>query len=340
MHKVSIDALQPGMVIIAISQQQGPVAIKKSGLVTSVDMVNGLREMGVTEVEIDPEQTVEIDGAPVLSPNHKLVSRQHHVQHTQSEQFNRSLFLPSIADIPSQWQEAWNETKFYALRIGSGLLVGAALAVVSQFILRGDWPNRALPITQEAEQAESQLSALSDSAQGTDEKTAVPAQTTGEQTGGPVASASETNEESPIVSSPPAETATQSEVQSSAAEQQAQGNDMADEVDPELLARFNEAVKAVSDEPADNTVPTAPAANTVPRVDQLPAWILTALPRMQFSTHMYASDPEGRWVRVNGVELHEGEWLTDKLQLLEITPQKVIMSYQGNRFSLNALTDW
>ncbi|MFC7001048.1 DUF3391 domain-containing protein [Pseudobowmanella zhangzhouensis] len=203
MHKVSIDALQPGMVIIAISQQQGPVAIKKSGLVTSVDMVNGLREMGVTEVEIDPEQTVEIDGAPVLSPNHKLVSRQHHVQHTQSEQFNRSLFLPSIADIPSQWQEAWNETKFYALRIGSGLLVGAALAVVSQFILRGDWPNRALPITQEAEQAESQLSALSDSAQGTDEKTAVPAQTTGEQTGGPVASASETNEESPIVSSPP-----------------------------------------------------------------------------------------------------------------------------------------
>ncbi len=57
---VAIENLMPGMVIVQITKQNGPVKIRKSGLVTSDAMVQGLSEMGVQEVEIDPEQTVEI----------------------------------------------------------------------------------------------------------------------------------------------------------------------------------------------------------------------------------------------------------------------------------------
>ena len=52
---VAIENLVPGMVIVQITKQNGPVKIRKSGLVTSDAMVQGLSEMGVQEVEIDPE---------------------------------------------------------------------------------------------------------------------------------------------------------------------------------------------------------------------------------------------------------------------------------------------
>ena len=57
---VAIENLQPGMVIVQITKQNGPVKIRKSGLVSSDAMVQGLSEMGVQELEIDPEQTVEV----------------------------------------------------------------------------------------------------------------------------------------------------------------------------------------------------------------------------------------------------------------------------------------
>ena len=44
---VAIDHLKPGMVIVQITKQNGPVKIRKSGLVTSDAMVQGLSEMGV-----------------------------------------------------------------------------------------------------------------------------------------------------------------------------------------------------------------------------------------------------------------------------------------------------
>ena len=54
---LDIQALQPGMVIVRVIAQNGPVKIKKSGLVTSKDMVQGLIEMGILQVEIDTDQT-------------------------------------------------------------------------------------------------------------------------------------------------------------------------------------------------------------------------------------------------------------------------------------------
>ena len=69
--------LQPGMVIVQITKQNGPVKIRKSGLVSSDAMVQGLSEMGVQELEIDPEQTVEV--AP-LTPTSTPTSTHHRTQ--------------------------------------------------------------------------------------------------------------------------------------------------------------------------------------------------------------------------------------------------------------------
>ena len=48
---LDIQDLLPGMVIIRVVKQNGPIKIKKSGLVTSLDMVQGLIEMGIQQVE-------------------------------------------------------------------------------------------------------------------------------------------------------------------------------------------------------------------------------------------------------------------------------------------------
>ena len=105
---VSVQDLKPGMVIVQITQQNGPVKIRKSGLVTSSEMVQGLAEMGVLEVEVDPAQAVEIEAPEAaISPTKQLLMNQSKsaqgVDTAISEQFNRSLFLPSVQGIPSVW---------------------------------------------------------------------------------------------------------------------------------------------------------------------------------------------------------------------------------------------
>ncbi|MGB2426788.1 MAG: general secretion pathway protein GspB, partial [Alteromonas sp.] len=78
----------------------------------------------------------------------------------------------------------------------------------------------------------------------------------------------------------------------------------------------------------------------IPRVDQLPARLLTQLPAMEFSAHMYASTRNNRWVRVNGQQLYEGEWISDEVQLVNIEPQRVVLSFRDELFTMAALTDW
>ena len=143
---ISIEQLQPGMVILRVSQQNGPVTIQKSGLVSSPEMVQGLIEMGVQQVEIDPSQTVQIaPSGHVISdasqqtpappsrtaqlsrkstPTQALMrgqfdSKVDSSNNAISEQFSRSLLLPSAQNLPSIW-------KYYAKPIGivTLLLVG------------------------------------------------------------------------------------------------------------------------------------------------------------------------------------------------------------------------
>lgn len=80
--------------------------------------------------------------------------------------------------------------------------------------------------------------------------------------------------------------------------------------------------------------------NDVQRIDQLPPAVLTQMPSMSFSAHMYASNPQDRWVRVNSRRLGEGDYIADDLMILRIDAEKVLLRFRDNDFSMNALSDW
>jgi general secretion pathway protein B len=94
-------------------------------------------------------------------------------------------------------------------------------------------------------------------------------------------------------------------------------------------------------EPAPrSTLSDEQARQNVVRIDQLPASILGQIPAMSFSAHMYASNPQDRWVRVNGRRLSEGDLIAENLSIVEIAPENIVLAFKGSTFTMNALSDW
>ena len=410
---LSISDLKPGMVIVRITQQNGPVKIRKSGLVSSDAMVEGLAEMGVQEIEIDPDQTVEIAPAAIAGVGHRtqtqaLLRGQHDTSakfdKTLSDQFNRSLFLPTVQGLPSMWKVYGKELATYSAIVAGGLCLGFLIAT------RGEWwPTVTASVvesirpeasnttgiskqgSQALAQAPSQLPAPvngQDSEQGAGQTSApettplivpnaseqvsttsdnLPSENIASQDDGSdrIAQASNTN---PNSQSLPSQARTGSQARTkdqtrsgnqndaddtfdlAAAEEEgrvlnSQGNqgDNKIEVSPELLARFNQAVAALDTQAENNDFEPetkVTVRDNIQRVDQLPVRLLTRLPSMNFSAHMYASRPDDRWVRVNGIQMSEGDWIDDKVQIVNIEAQQVVLGFEEELFTMAALTDW
>ncbi|MBR9790014.1 MAG: general secretion pathway protein GspB [Vibrionaceae bacterium] len=64
------------------------------------------------------------------------------------------------------------------------------------------------------------------------------------------------------------------------------------------------------------------------------------LPALNLQTHMYASDAQRRWVKINNVEYHQGDVVDDQVTLKEIQPQAVIVEFQGEQIRIPALYEW
>jgi general secretion pathway protein B len=58
------------------------------------------------------------------------------------------------------------------------------------------------------------------------------------------------------------------------------------------------------------------------------------LPALRVDLHVYAAKPEERFVLINMHRLHEGETLPDGVRVESITPEGVVVSYQGAKFIL------
>jgi general secretion pathway protein B len=413
---VAIENVKPGMVIVQILKQNGPVKIRKSGLVTSDAMVQGLSEMGVQEVEIDPDQTVEIAPAVHHRTQTQALLRGEHdttakFDKSLNEQFNRSLFLPTVEGLPSAWKLYTKQATLFAVVIIVGLGIGFCAATIERW-----WPivtshtaklesspaaetknsttdnenNEGTPSLHAAQNKEelkqasvkgvSESDTTSQTTQGNvgqnnsqgdsaGSQPISPSGTSGSvgQTGGASSQADGLNAE---VQQPLASLEAQSESESergsvdangkeAAQSQPALGGDTAQEyegkvlnedtsnsdvsVSPELMARFNAAVEALDTKAQDNERPdenVLTVKDDIPRVDQLPVRLLTRLPTMNFSAHMYASRTADRWVRVNGRQLGEGDWIADKVQIINIEAQRVVLSFEDELFTMAALTDW
>jgi len=112
-----------------------------------------------------------------------------------------------------------------------------------------------------------------------------------------------------------------------------------DGVSDEFLARFQSAIDETADEQKTEDQSAKQLSQPVPTLTNMPTWVQKAVPSLEFDMHIYASDGEG-WVRVNGRDRYEGDKISEGLFLDKILPQKVELNYQGERFSLPALSSW
>lgn len=126
-------------------------------------------------------------------------------------------------------------------------------------------------------------------------------------------------------------------------------------VSSDLLARFQAAIDETSTENTsssqskDARVDNNPNTYDLPinsneevafkSLTQMPQQLQDALPSLHFEQHIYASDGQG-WVNVNGRDRYEGDYIGESLIVEKILPQQVILSFQGKKFSLPALTNW
>ena len=128
-----------------------------------------------------------------------------------------------------------------------------------------------------------------------------------------------------------------------------------DPISLDLLNRVNQAAAQIdgsddltsvdssnfqNNEGTQSAVSPQTSYKDLPRIDQLSIALQTEIPSMSFSAHLYSSQVENRWVRVNGRRLMEGDYIAEGLQLVNIEPQTVILGFKGEVFTMNALTDW
>jgi len=114
-----------------------------------------------------------------------------------------------------------------------------------------------------------------------------------------------------------------------------------DGVSNDLLARFQAAIDDTKDS-ASNSKDTSlnqTVNGDIQPLTQMPAWVQEELPSLRFEQHIYASDGAG-WVNVNGRDRYEGDSIANGVIIEQILPQKVVLTYRGEKFSLPALTNW
>jgi general secretion pathway protein B len=91
-------------------------------------------------------------------------------------------------------------------------------------------------------------------------------------------------------------------------------------------------------EPGNVEPPATEAANAAPvsTMSELPASIRDELPKIKITVHAYSSKPASRLVGYENRILREGDSLVAGLKIEEITPDGMILSYKGYRFSRGA----
>lgn len=93
-------------------------------------------------------------------------------------------------------------------------------------------------------------------------------------------------------------------------------------------------VQAALEPPAAGGVKTLPAADysDVPRWEALTAQQKSRLVLPTLDVHVYADQPERRFVLIDLQKYREGERLDNGARIAAITPEGVVMEYQGMRY--------
>lgn len=112
-----------------------------------------------------------------------------------------------------------------------------------------------------------------------------------------------------------------------------------DGVSPELKAAFKEAVQSTENNPSAEVITATNTSARVTPIDSLPERFKASIPPFKYLTHIYATEPSMRFIKINGRELYEGDNI-GALRVVEITPEMTVFDFDGVEFSVEAMEDW
>ena len=73
-------------------------------------------------------------------------------------------------------------------------------------------------------------------------------------------------------------------------------------------------------------------SNKVVSIKELPAAIKSSLPELKMTVHSYNEQTQSRFIVINNSTVREGQFINTELKVEQITPNGVILNYQGHRF--------
>ena len=113
------------------------------------------------------------------------------------------------------------------------------------------------------------------------------------------------------------------------------------ELPPDLALKLESMMgeQPVSPEPMDSR-PVGSMDSQVIGLETHGNRLSGVLPKLDLQTHMYSSSETKRWVKVNGHEVAQGEWIERGIQLLEIKPQSIIIEFNQQKIEIPALYEW
>lgn len=114
------------------------------------------------------------------------------------------------------------------------------------------------------------------------------------------------------------------------------------ELSPEIAARLKSIMQNQSQgsgltTSAESINDTEQPSIALPRNSST---FMGSLPALNFQTHIYSSQAKRRWVKVNGVEVKEGDEIALGVRLEEIKPREVLVSFDGRLISIPSLYEW
>ncbi|MEZ8233535.1 general secretion pathway protein GspB [Vibrio splendidus] len=119
-----------------------------------------------------------------------------------------------------------------------------------------------------------------------------------------------------------------------------QGLDLS-ELPPDLALKLESMMgeQQSAPEPMDSR-PAGQVGSQVIELESHSNSLSGVLPKLDLQTHMYSSSETKRWVKVNGQEVAQGDWIGRDIQLLEIKPQSVIIEFNQQKIEIPALYEW
>ena len=107
------------------------------------------------------------------------------------------------------------------------------------------------------------------------------------------------------------------------------------EISETLKAHFQEAL--INHQDSDNNADEGDNLN----IYKMDIEFQQQVPTIRYAFHVYSSNKNERWIRINGEDLKEGQFDSSrKIQVVDIQQNQTIFRVAGKDFYLKSLTDW